>query len=183
MRRRSDRLMVDLGGVLVELTVAVYATLFWCFLPDGPARTVAFAIATSSWVLVAAGQPEPVHALRRLLSSFGQSRDPEPAAPRVCNGEMGNAPVAFRTGRSAFRRNSTAATHRGLIAYAYGVWIYRFFLFIAISLLVYSMFFKLAGVFLLLVSVSAFIVKPRSCWKCFSGSVHATGSGDRAGAS
>lgn len=159
LRRRSDRLMVDLGGVLVELTIAVYATLFWCFLPDGPARTVTFAIATSSWVLSLLVNLNPFmrfDGYYLLSDSLGiqnlQHR-------------------AFALGKWAMRRwlfglddpvpeKFDPATHRGLIAYAYGTWIYRFFLFIAISLLVYSMFFKLAGVSLLLVSVAAFIVKP-----------------------
>ena len=50
LRTRRDRLMVDMGGIFVELSLAVYATVLWCFLPDGAARDAAFAVATVSWV-------------------------------------------------------------------------------------------------------------------------------------
>jgi putative peptide zinc metalloprotease protein len=159
LRRRSDRVMVDLGGVLVELTVAVYATLTWCFLPDGPGRTVAFAVATSSWVLSLLVNLNPlmrfdgyyllsdslgIQNLHRRATAMGKW-----AMRRWLFGLDDPAPENFD------RR-----IRRFLIGFAYSVWIYRLFLFIAISLLVYSLFFKLAGVALLVVSVSAFIVKP-----------------------
>lgn len=42
-----------------------------------------------------------------------------------------------------------ARTRRILMFYAYGTWIYRFFLFLTIALLVYHLFFKLLGIFLM----------------------------------
>jgi putative peptide zinc metalloprotease protein len=159
LRRRADRIMVDLGGLLVELTIAVYATALWCFLPDGPARTVTFAIATSSWVLSLLVNLNPFmrfDGYYLLADSLGihnlQHR-------------------AFAMGRWAMRRalfglddpvpeKFDAPTHNVLIAYAYGAWVYRLFLYLAISLFVYSIFFKLAGIFLLLASVGALVVKP-----------------------
>ncbi len=152
-------MMVDLGGVFVELTVAIYATLFWCFLPDGPARTVAFAIATSSWVLSLLVNLNPFMRFDGyyLLSDSLGIQNLQHRAFALGKWAMRQTlfglddPVPEKLDRS---------THRGLIFYAYGVWVYRFFLFVAIALLVYSMFFKLAGAFLLLVSVSAFILKP-----------------------
>lgn len=159
LRRRRDRVMVDLGGVLVELAVAIYATLLWCFLPDGAARTIFFAIATSSWVMSLVVNLNPFmrfDGYYLLSDSLG-----------IQNLQQ----RAFALGRWALRRllfglddpvpeQLDKSTRRGLIAYAYWVWIYRFFLFIAISLFVYSIFFKLAGIFLLSVAVAAFIVKP-----------------------
>jgi putative peptide zinc metalloprotease protein len=51
--------------------------------------------------------------------------------------------------------------HRnGLIAFAIGVWIYRFTVFLGIALVVYHAFFKLLGVVLMLLEVGWFIVRP-----------------------
>ncbi len=47
-----------------------------------------------------------------------------------------------------------------LTLYAWGVWIYRFFLFIGIALLVYHFFFKLLGLILFAVEIIWFIAKP-----------------------
>lgn len=41
-RRRKDRLMIDAGGLMMELGIAAVATLLWVFLPDGPLRSVVF---------------------------------------------------------------------------------------------------------------------------------------------
>ena len=159
LRRRADRVIIDLGGIFVELTIAIYATLLWCFLPDGPMRTVAFVMATSSWVISLLVNLNPFmrfDGYYLLSDSFGiqnlQNR-------------------AFALGRWAMRlalfglddpvpENLDARTRHWMIAYAYGVWVYRFFLFISISLLVYAMFFKLAGAVMLLVSITGFVVKP-----------------------
>ncbi len=159
LKSRRDRLMVDLGGIYVELALAVYATLFWCFLPDGPARTVAFAVATSSWVLSLLVNLNPFMRFDGyFLLSDGMG---------VHNLQQ----RSFALAKWAMRRRLfdledqvperlDAGLRKTLIWYAFGVWTYRFFLFLTIALLVYAMFFKLAGLVLLAVSVGAFIIKP-----------------------
>src|SRR5690348_17245631 len=47
---RRQRLAVGLAGVTAEMVCAVFATLLWSFLPDGPLRSAAFIIATSTWI-------------------------------------------------------------------------------------------------------------------------------------
>jgi len=51
-------------------------------------------------------------------------------------------------------------TQRLLLIYAWSIWIYRFFLFLGIALLVYHYFFKLLGLFLMMVEVGWFIMLP-----------------------
>ncbi len=48
---RKQRLMIDCAGVTVELMVAGVATMAWVFLPDGMVRSVAFILATTSWLM------------------------------------------------------------------------------------------------------------------------------------
>ncbi len=159
LRNRRDRVMVDLGGVLVEVFLAVYATLLWCFLPDGAARTAAFAIATTSWLSSIFINLNPFlrfDGYYLLSDSLGisnfQSR-------------------SFALGKWSLRRMLFAlddpvpeelgrATRLGMTTYAYATWVYRLFLSGAIAFLVYQMFFKLAGVLLLTFALALFVAKP-----------------------
>lgn len=157
--RRRQRVMIDAAGMVVELLVAVLATLAWVFLPDGGVRHAAFALATTGWVLSLAVNLNPLMRfdgyylfsdllgipnlqersfamgrwwLRELLFGYGDPQ-PEPAHGR----------------RKAL-----------LVGFAYATWIYRFFLFLGIALLVYHYFFKLLGIFLFAVEVGWFIAMP-----------------------
>lgn len=49
---------------------------------------------------------------------------------------------------------------RFLIGYSLVTWVYRFFLYIGIALLVYTLFFKVLGLFLLIVELAFFIALP-----------------------
>ena len=51
-------------------------------------------------------------------------------------------------------------TQRLLLIYAWCIWVYRFFLFLGIALLVYHFFFKLLGLFLMMVEIGWFIMLP-----------------------
>ncbi len=173
LRSRADRVMIDLGGIFIELTIAVYATLLWCFLPDGALRTVVFAVATSSWVLSLLVNLNPFmrfDGYYLLSDSFGiQNLQPRSfalgkwAMRRALFGLDDPAPEPLNT-----------RTRRWMIAYAYGVWVYRLFLFVSIALLVYAMFFKLAGIVMLVVALTSFVLRP-----AFSEVVHWVGQADR----
>jgi len=51
LRSRRERLLIDCAGMMAELGVAAIATLLWVILPDGTLRSVAFILATTSWVM------------------------------------------------------------------------------------------------------------------------------------
>ncbi|MEO0721515.1 MAG: HlyD family efflux transporter periplasmic adaptor subunit [Pseudomonadota bacterium] len=156
---RRKRLVIDTAGVAVELIIATAATLFWVFLPDGPARSVAFFAATTSWILSLAVNLNPfmrfdgyyvlsdlvgVSNLNQRSFAFGRWRLRE---------------LLFGLGHSqpepAPRWMATAMT-----AFAWGAWVYRFFLFLGIALLVHAMFSKALGIILFLVEIGYFIGKP-----------------------
>ncbi|GED21233.1 biotin/lipoyl-binding protein [Halomonas halmophila] len=164
LRKRRDRLLVNAAGIMVELTIAVYATLFWCFLPDGPARSAAFAIATISWFFSLLVNLNPlmrfdgyylladalgVHNLQP--RSFGMGK----WALRECLFGLGDpAPERLSRRMRVF-----------MVLYSYATWIYRFFLFIAIALIVYTFFFKALGIILFCAEIAFFIASP--IWREF----------------
>lgn len=154
---RQQRLAIASAGIVVELGLAVVATLLWSFLDDGPLRSAVFLVATTTWVLTLLVNLNPFMRFDGyyLLSDF-----------------LGIANLqdrAFQLGRWRLREwlfgfgeppPERLPRQRLLIAYAYGTWIYRFFLFLGIALLVYYFFFKALGIFLMLVELAWFIGRP-----------------------
>lgn len=156
---RRKRLAIDSAGVAVEIGLACIATFVWVFLPDGVARHIAFLIATTSWAMSFAINLNPfmrfdgyyifsdllgVPNLQSRAFSFGQWQMRE-----ILFG-LNAPPPEVLPGRVVL----------SLIAYAWSVWVYRFFLFIGIAALVYTYFFKLLGIVLFAFEIGYFVVKP-----------------------
>ncbi|MEI7445155.1 MAG: HlyD family efflux transporter periplasmic adaptor subunit [Burkholderiales bacterium] len=156
---RGRRLRVAGAGIATEFALAAWATLAWCLVDDGNAKSALFFLATTSWVLTLAVNASPfmrfdgyfllsdaldlpnLHEragalarawLRRTLLGWDEP-DPEAFPPRL---------------------------RRGLVAFALTTWLYRLVVFIAIALAVYHFFFKLLGVLLFVVEIGWFIARP-----------------------
>ena len=50
LRNHKERLLINFAGILTELHLALFATFAWAILPDGGLKSVAFFIATTSWI-------------------------------------------------------------------------------------------------------------------------------------
>ncbi len=159
LKSRSQRLAIGAAGMLAELSLAVYSSVFWLILPDGVLRGALFVLATTTWIITLFVNLNPLMRFDGyfLLSDFW----------RVPNLQE----RAFEFGRWRLRRLLFAAEteapevlpkglQRRLIIYAWATWIYRFFLFLAIAVLVYHLFFKLLGILLMVVEVWWFILRP-----------------------
>ena len=159
LRKRRDRLMVDFGGVMVELTIAVYATLVWCFLPDGPARSAAFAIATVSWFFSLLVNLNPLMRFDGyyLLADALGVHNLQPRSFGM--GKWALRELLFGLGDPSPERLSRRM-RVFMVSYSYATWIYRFFLFLAIALIVYSFFFKALGILLFCAEIAFFIAFP-----------------------
>lgn len=159
LTHRRQRVAVAGAGIAAELALAVFATLAWSFLDDGPLRSAVFLLASSTWIMTLAVNLSPfmrfdgyylladwlkienlqprafaynLWALRRLL--FGLSEPPPEQLPR--------------------------STAHFFVFYSWATWLYRFFLFLGIAWMVYHFFFKLLGIFLMAVEIGWFIVRP-----------------------
>lgn len=156
---RRQRLAIGAAGLGAELMLAAYATLAWSFLPDGPLRSAVFLLASSTWLLTLAVNLNPLMRFDGyfLLSDWLDVPNLQDRAFALARWRLREAlfglgdppPEAF-----------PPRTRRILLAYAYATWVYRFFLFLGIALLVYHVFFKLLGLFLMAVEIGWFIVKP-----------------------
>ncbi len=156
---RRKRLAVDGAGVIVELILACAATCLWAFLPDGPMRAVVFAVATTGWLSSLALNLNPFMRFDGyyLLSDFLEIENLQPRSFEM--GCWHLREVLFAIGKPPPERFSPRL-QRGLIAYAYMVWLYRFVLFTGIAVLVYMMTFKILGLVLFAIEIIYFIAWP-----------------------
>jgi putative peptide zinc metalloprotease protein len=153
------RMTIVAAGILVELFIAILATLCWAWLPEGPGRSASFILASTSWIKSLAFNVIPF--LRfdgyYFLSDWLD-------IPNLHT-------RAFAFGRWYLRQGLLGTTspppeivspgrQRFLILFAYATWIYRLILFTGIALLVYHLFFKALGLILFGVEIFWFLGRP-----------------------
>ncbi len=156
---RKKRLMIDCAGVTAELMIASVATLTWVFLPDGPARSVAFILATTSWIMSLGINLNPFMRFDGyyVLSDLLGVPNLQPRAFALARWRMREA--LFGLGDPP-PEEVPVTLRRAMILYAYATWLYRLVLFIGIALLVYHLFFKLLGIILFIVEMAVFVARP-----------------------
>ena len=179
LRSRKQRLMIDCGGIFVELMLAGVATFLWAFLPEGSLRSICFTIATTSWLMSIALNLNPMMRFDGyyILSDFL-------GVPNLQS-------RAFAFGRWALREklfnlnidppeSLPLKLRFWLIMYAWCIWVYRAVVFAGIAVLVYYMFFKLLGIILFLIEVIWFLALPayseiKEWWKLRTRIRHTSG--------
>jgi putative peptide zinc metalloprotease protein len=159
LKSRYRRMLVDAAGMLTELCIAALALLLWVFLPDGPLRSAAFVLATVGWVLSLVINASPLMRFDGyyMLADFLGVENLQDRAFAHLRWRLRR--LLFATGEEppeSFPRRLDII----LTVYAIATTIYRLLLYIAIALLVYHFFFKLAGVILFVVEIAFFIVRP-----------------------
>ncbi|MEW5729664.1 MAG: HlyD family efflux transporter periplasmic adaptor subunit [Pseudomonadota bacterium] len=156
---RRQRLAVAGAGVAAEAMLGGIALLAWSFLPDGPARSAAFSLATVVMVGTLAINLSPFmrfDGYYLLSDALGvenlQDRAFALARWRLRKGLLGlDEPEPER-----FPPRLRAT----LLAYAYATWVYRLMLFLGIAVVVYHLFFKLLGIVLFAVEIMWFVGNP-----------------------
>ncbi len=156
---KRKRLLIDSGGVIVELSIAAIAIFLWSFLPDGPARSAAFFAATTSWVLSLMVNLNPCMRFDGyyLLGDLFGVQNMQTRGFELGRWKMRE--TLFNLGAPKPESLSRKKT-LGLLSYAYSTWIYRFFLFIGIALLVHHIFPKAIGIVLFIIEILFFIITP-----------------------
>jgi putative peptide zinc metalloprotease protein len=156
---RKQRLAIDAAGVAAELTLAIFATLAWALLPDGPLRSAAFLLSSSTWVLTLLVNANPLMRFDGyyLLSDWLDIANLQ---------DRGFAFARWRLREFVFAYGDPAPgqippeQRRAVLAYAVAAMTYRFFLFIGIAVLVYHLAFKALGLFLMGVELWWFVARP-----------------------
>ena len=152
LKDKRQRFLIGASGMLAEIMIAVIATILWKFVDDGAFRSALFMLATTSWIGTLLINLSPFMRFDGyyLLSDYMdianlQNRSFDMARWYIRKKLFGikkEAPEYFESKKQRF-----------LILYAFGVWIYRFFLFLGIALTVYHFLFKIIGIFLMAVEI------------------------------
>lgn len=156
---KQQRLAVAAAGVATELAIAVWATLLWGFLPEGDIKSIAFVLATLTWITTLVINASPFMRFDGyfLLSDWLEMPNLHNRSFALARWDLrerlfglGDAPPEY------FSRRRTLS----LVIFAWAIWIYRLIIFIGIAVLVYHFFIKAAGIFLFIIEVGWFIVLP-----------------------
>ncbi|MFP4313055.1 MAG: biotin/lipoyl-binding protein [Alphaproteobacteria bacterium] len=155
---RYDRMAIGLAGIRTELILAAYALAAWHFLPPGIAQSLAFSIVAIS---LTGSLLINLNPLMRFDGYF------------IFSDYLGIENLHARGFAAArwFIRKTLFGLHddppeeskarlRFLINFGFATLIYRFFLFLGIALLVYYIFFKPLGLFLMIIELLWFIGLP-----------------------
>lgn len=159
LQSRRQRLLIDAGGIIVELMVAGIATFLWAFLPEGPARSAAFLVATTSWIMSLALNLSPLMRFDGYFILADLVGIPNLQHRANALGRWKLRELLFGLGET-IPEMLPARTVAWMIAYAWLIWIYRLVVFTGIALIVYHMFFKVLGLILFAVEIVWFIGKP-----------------------
>lgn len=156
---RHARLQVDAAGILSDLSIAAIATLAWIFLPLGIAKDIAFALATTGWVLSLMMNLNPFMKFDgyHLLADAVGAPNLYERASKLAQWRLRELLYALGAPPPEWR---TARIRRRLVAFGVATWMYRVSMFTAIALAVYAYFFKLAGLILFAVEIGYFVVAP-----------------------
>ena len=156
---RRARLLIGAGGVLAELLLACLALLAWSLLPDGPGRTAAFMLASATWITTLVVNLNPFMRFDGyfLISDFWEVDNLQGRAFALCRWRLRE--FLFGYGAPAPEPWSPKMQRR-LLIWGYGSWLWRAALFFGIALAVYHLFFKVLGIFLMLVELVWFIFLP-----------------------
>ncbi|HCS22213.1 MAG TPA: hypothetical protein DIW20_00570 [Rhodospirillaceae bacterium] len=159
LQRRQDRVKVDIAGIWMEIILSSFCLLAWNFLPDGLLRTALFPLATTTWVITLIINLNPFMRFDGYFILCDTLNVPNLEARAFALARWRLRETLFGWGDSAPER-LPARTVRTMIFWSYCTWLYRIFLFIGIALLVYNLFFKVLGIFLMVVEIVWFIVRP-----------------------
>lgn len=159
VKEHRARLLIGAGGILAELLLATVALLAWSVLPEGPLHSAAFLLSSATWITTIIININPLMRFDGyfMLSDFWRIDNLQGRAYALCRWHLRE--TLFGYGEPPPERWSPRMGRR-LLLWGYASWIWRFFLFFGIALAVYHYFFKVLGIFLMLVEISWFIGLP-----------------------
>lgn len=159
LKSRSKRLVIAAGGMMAELTLAAVTLLLWHVLSPGMAQSLCFMIAIVSMLASLLVNLNPLmkfdgYYLFSDLVGVDNLQDRSFAYLKWKIRE-----VLWGWGDDV--PEITSASRQNLfIGFGLAICIYRFFLYLGISLLVYHLFFQPLGLILMIVELAFFIVVP-----------------------
>lgn len=156
---RRQRLAIASAGIVCELALAGIATLAWNLVEQPALKQALFFLATTAWLLSLSLNASPFMRFDGyfILSDIVDLPNLHERSFALTRTWLRNLLLGLDEpyGEAMPRRR-----RHWLITFALLTWIYRLTVFLGIAVLVYLAFFKLLGIFLFLVEIAWFIVRP-----------------------
>jgi putative peptide zinc metalloprotease protein len=159
LRRKAERIRIDMAGVAAEMSVAAIALFLWPFLPDGTPRTAAFVLATTSIATSLFVNASPFMRYDGYYILADLLGVPNLASRAFALMRWRLRELLFGLGEAP-PEPMPAGLNRLMSGYAVFTFLYRASLYIGIALLVYHKFFKALGIVLFAVEVCVFLARP-----------------------
>ena len=159
LRSHKKRLKINFAGISTELHLALLATFFWGILEPGVLKSLAFFVATTSWISSLLINISPFMRFDGyyVFADYLKMDNLQPRAFALAKWKLRNFLFGYNLKAPELMESSKQSL---IIGYAWFTWIYRFFLFIGIAFLIYHFAFKLLGIFLFVVEIFWFIALP-----------------------
>ena len=159
LRNHRERLIINFAGILTELHLALIATFLWAILPDGGFKSVAFFIATTSWISSLAINVSPFMRFDGyyVFADWLKAENLQPRSFALARWQLRE--ILFGLNHSP-PEELNPSRRWTFIIYAWFTWVYRFFIFLGIAFLVYHLAFKVLGILLFAIEIYWFILKP-----------------------
>ena len=159
LRDPRARLHIAAAGMSVEMVLAGLSLLGWVLTPPWALRSAFFYLATTSVVMTLALNISPFMRFDGyyVLSDALDMPNLHDRSGAIAKTWLRRTLLGFK---DPWPEHFAPAKHTILLWFALGTWVYRLFLFLGIAVAVYIMFFKLLGIFLFLVEIIWFVVRP-----------------------
>ena len=154
-----SRLRISMAGLGAELTLAAWALLFWNLAEPGHLRDALFLFAGVTWLVSLAINISPFMRFDGYYLLMDLWGIPNLQTRSFALASWGLRKLIFQLTQPS-PESLPLRTQRLMIFYAVCTWLYRFFLFMAIALIVYAFFFKVLGIILMIIEIAWFIALP-----------------------
>jgi putative peptide zinc metalloprotease protein len=156
---RRQRLAIGVAGVATELACAALAVFAWASLPNGPARSVAFLVATTTWLTTVLLNASPFMRYDGyyVLSDLLEMPNLHTRAFALAQWSMRETLLGLG---DHVPEELPPLRRRLLVLFAFLTWAYRFTLFLGIAAIVYHFAVKILGIAMMIVEVGYFVAMP-----------------------
>jgi len=159
LRNRRQRLIIDAGGLLLEIALAILAVLAWLALPDGILKMLAFFVAVTSLATTLFINLNPFMKFDGYFLLADSVR-----VENLQTKSLSNFKWELRTLITGVTEPMPfPVVHKVLIfhrIYATSICIYRVFLYLGIAYMVYAFWFKVLGLILMSGVFVSMVIRP-----------------------
>ena len=156
---RRQRLAIGIAGVTTELACAALALFAWGSLQNGPARSVAFLVATSTWLTTVLLNASPFMRYDGYYVLSDWLEVPNLHTRAFALAQWWLRETLLKLG-DPVPEDMPPHRRRFLVVFAFLTWVYRFTLFLGIAVIVYHFAVKILGIVMMVVEVGYFVVMP-----------------------